>query len=359
MLLAHALDHAAPRPWPRARRSRIRACARRIRAGGGEPRAVGRRRPRCTRVARAHASAPTWRLRSPPGPLLRPPRSRRDDRVQWTRSSPAATGFVGANVVRELLRDGATVRVLARPEATGARSTGSRVEIVDGRPRSIRASLARAVQRRAHRVPRGRRLPALGARSRGDLPRQRRGHARRARGRRRGRRPPHRVHLQRRRARHPEGRHARHRGHARSRSPTWSGRTSAPSFSPSRWRSSSRRRGLPVVIVNPSAPDRALGRQADADRPDGRRLHARPDVRHRRHRAQPRPRRATSRAAISWPPSAGRSARSTSWDAENLSLAAIGAPARRDHAAAARRAAGCPYAVAWCGAALHGRRRRG
>src|SRR5689334_10524389 len=56
-----------------------------------------------------------------------------------------ATGFVGANVVRELLREGATVRVLARPNGDRRAIDGLAVEICEGDlvdPASIR----RAVQ---------------------------------------------------------------------------------------------------------------------------------------------------------------------------------------------------------------------
>jgi dihydroflavonol-4-reductase len=42
------------------------------------------------------------------------------------------TGFVGANLVRELLADGHTVRVLARPGGDRRALDGCRVEIVDG-----------------------------------------------------------------------------------------------------------------------------------------------------------------------------------------------------------------------------------
>ena len=54
------------------------------------------------------------------------------------------TGFVGANVVRELLAAGATVRVLARPASDRRALTGLRVEIVDGDLLDP-ASLCRAV----------------------------------------------------------------------------------------------------------------------------------------------------------------------------------------------------------------------
>jgi dihydroflavonol-4-reductase len=56
-----------------------------------------------------------------------------------------ATGFVGANVARELLREGATVRVLARPSGDRRAIDGLNVEICEGDlvdPASIR----RAVQ---------------------------------------------------------------------------------------------------------------------------------------------------------------------------------------------------------------------
>jgi len=53
------------------------------------------------------------------------------------------TGFVGANVVRELLREGATVRVLARPRSDRRALDGLPVEIVEGDLRDPR-SVARA-----------------------------------------------------------------------------------------------------------------------------------------------------------------------------------------------------------------------
>ncbi|HEY5975833.1 MAG TPA: hopanoid-associated sugar epimerase [Geobacteraceae bacterium] len=43
-----------------------------------------------------------------------------------------ATGFIGASLVRELLRDGVEVRVLARPEADRRNLTGLPVEVWDG-----------------------------------------------------------------------------------------------------------------------------------------------------------------------------------------------------------------------------------
>src|SRR5712691_7090626 len=54
------------------------------------------------------------------------------------------TGFVGANVVRELLRQGATVRVLARPGGDRRTLAGLAVEICEGDLRDP-ASLRRAV----------------------------------------------------------------------------------------------------------------------------------------------------------------------------------------------------------------------
>src|SRR5712692_2059545 len=54
------------------------------------------------------------------------------------------TGFVGANVVRELLAEGATVRVLARPGGDRRALTGLPVEVVEG-DLLDRASIRRAV----------------------------------------------------------------------------------------------------------------------------------------------------------------------------------------------------------------------
>jgi dihydroflavonol-4-reductase len=54
------------------------------------------------------------------------------------------TGFVGANVVRELLSDGATVRVLARPGGDRRALAGLSVEVVEG-DLLDRGSLRRAV----------------------------------------------------------------------------------------------------------------------------------------------------------------------------------------------------------------------
>jgi len=55
------------------------------------------------------------------------------------------TGFVGANLVRELLADGLTVRVLARPGGDRRALDGCKVEIVDGDlldPASLRRAVA-------------------------------------------------------------------------------------------------------------------------------------------------------------------------------------------------------------------------
>ena len=54
------------------------------------------------------------------------------------------TGFVGANVVRELLREGATVRVLARPSSDRRALSGLPIETCEG-DLTDRRSLARAV----------------------------------------------------------------------------------------------------------------------------------------------------------------------------------------------------------------------
>ncbi|MGD9676485.1 MAG: NAD-dependent epimerase/dehydratase family protein, partial [Candidatus Bipolaricaulia bacterium] len=53
------------------------------------------------------------------------------------------TGFIGANVVRALLRRGDEVRVLARPESGGANLRGLPVNVVRGDLRD-RASLRAA-----------------------------------------------------------------------------------------------------------------------------------------------------------------------------------------------------------------------
>lgn len=55
------------------------------------------------------------------------------------------TGFVGANVVRELLAEGATVRVLARPASDRRALAGLRVEVMEGDlvdPRSVARAVA-------------------------------------------------------------------------------------------------------------------------------------------------------------------------------------------------------------------------
>jgi dihydroflavonol-4-reductase len=57
------------------------------------------------------------------------------------------TGFVGANLVRELIADGHTVRVLARPGGDRRALEGCAVEVVDGDlldPASLRAAVAGA-----------------------------------------------------------------------------------------------------------------------------------------------------------------------------------------------------------------------
>ena len=63
------------------------------------------------------------------------------------------TGFVGANLVRELLVDGRTVRVLARPGSDRRALEGCRVEIAEGDlldRDSLRAAVAGA--RRVYHV---------------------------------------------------------------------------------------------------------------------------------------------------------------------------------------------------------------
>ncbi len=56
-----------------------------------------------------------------------------------------ATGFIGANVVRELLREGATVRILARPASDRRAVAGLKVEVVEGdlcAPATLRPAVA-------------------------------------------------------------------------------------------------------------------------------------------------------------------------------------------------------------------------
>ncbi len=56
-----------------------------------------------------------------------------------------ATGFVGSNVVRELLKDGATVRVLARARSDRRAVADLPVEVVEGDlcvPASLRGAVA-------------------------------------------------------------------------------------------------------------------------------------------------------------------------------------------------------------------------
>jgi dihydroflavonol-4-reductase len=88
-----------------------------------------------------------------PGPTGLAPSLRHDGTPVPTRPAPGdaidalvtgGTGFVGANVVRELVAAGATVRVLARPRADRRALQGLRVEIADGdllNPGSVRRAL--------------------------------------------------------------------------------------------------------------------------------------------------------------------------------------------------------------------------
>ena len=58
------------------------------------------------------------------------------------------TGFVGANLVRELLADGRSVRVLARKGGDRRALEGCAVEVVEGDlldPASIRAAVSRVL----------------------------------------------------------------------------------------------------------------------------------------------------------------------------------------------------------------------
>jgi dihydroflavonol-4-reductase len=112
--------------------------ARRGLRGAGGPRAAARD-PRGDDADERHEHRPQIRRRRP-----------RQDREGPGMSSPdalvtGATGFVGANVARELLREGATVRVLARPNGDRRAIDGLKVEVCDG-DLVDPASLRRAVR---------------------------------------------------------------------------------------------------------------------------------------------------------------------------------------------------------------------
>ena len=219
------------------------------------------------------------------------------------------TGFVGANLVRELLADGRTVRVLARKGGDRTALEGCAVEIVEGDlldPSSLKAAVAGATAR----LPRRRRLPALGAGCARALSRQCGRHPPHPVGGRGGGRRAHRLHLDGRRPRHSQGRHAGRRdesGGARGHGGTVQG-LQVPRRARRRGaggaRSADRHR-------QSLGADRALGRQAHADGADGRGLPHAARWSARSTRGSTSCTCATSPAATSWPPSAGGSVRST------------------------------------------------
>ena len=258
------------------------------------------------------------------------------------------TGFVGANVARELVAAGATVRVLARPRADRRALQGLRVEIADGdllNPGSVRRALdgvqtvyhvaadyrlwtpepaalyrtnvdgTRVVLEAAgeagvSRVVHTSSVAALGVPTDGepgteDTPV--------TLGDMSG--PLRAVQVPRRAAR------------ARLRAPRSAGR-----------------RG------ESDGAARALGRQADADRTDDPGLHARPDEGHRRDRAQRRP-----RARRGPRPPAGGRARQAGRALHPRSSESSTRPSSSrcwpSSPGAGRRACGCRYAMAWLAAA--------
>src|SRR5205814_2374063 len=116
----------------RARRLRRRLRRALARAAPGRPRRA-RRRPRTRR--RALRDRRGRRPAARRGARGRD-RRRRDAGGEGAALGPAlvtgGTGFVGANLVRELLRDGRAVRVLARPGGDRRALAGLPVEIAEG-----------------------------------------------------------------------------------------------------------------------------------------------------------------------------------------------------------------------------------
>ena len=109
------------------------------------------------------------------------------------------SGFLGSAVVRALIERGVRVRALVRATSPRDNLRGLDCEVVVG-DLTDRDSLKAALQGRALPVPCRGGLSPVGARSLGDHPRQRRGHAQpQARGA-GGRRRTHRLYQQRRRA---------------------------------------------------------------------------------------------------------------------------------------------------------------
>ena len=261
------------------------------------------------------------------------------------------TGFVGANVVRELLRDGREVRVLAR--AGGDRRALDGLRGRDRGRRSPRPRLAATRRRRRARpsitwpptIGCGRRDPAVLYRTNVDGTRAVLEAA--AAGRRRAASCTPRASA---RSAFPRTARPGTEDDAGDASPTWSGRYKRSKFLAEQVALEFARRGLPVVIVNPSAPigpwdvkptptgqmvvDFMRGRMFATLDTGLNLVHVR-DVA-RGHLLAAERGRLGERYILGYrEPPAGRDRRDPG----------------RDHRAARRRACGCPYAVAWLGAA--------
>ena len=183
------------------------------------------------------------------------------------------------NVVRALVEDGVDVRVLARAGSDRRALAGLPVEVVTGdllTPRSLEAPLRgrrrcsttwRPTTASGLPTPRCSTASTSAERGRSSWPRRRR---RRARG------------SSTRRASAPwacpaDGRRGRRR--RRSGSSDMVGDYKRSKFLGEREAEAAAARGLPVVIVNPSAPVGPLGLEAHSDRPDAGGLPAGPDAR--------------------------------------------------------------------------------
>ena len=267
------------------------------------------------------------------------------------------TGFVGANLVRELLADGRTVRVLARKGGDRTRARGLRRRDRGGRSPRRRARSARRSPARGASITSppttgsGRADPRELYRANVDGTR----HILDGGGGGGGR--AHRLHLDRGRPRHSQGRHAGRRDDARGARGHGGAVQGLQVPRRARRRRAGRARG---ARSSSSIPRRPSARGTSSPRPPGRWSWTSSAA---RWSARSTPDStsstcATSPAATSWPPSVAGWARATSWAIENLSLIEIFRALARPHRAARRRASACPTRVAWIGGALHGGRRR-
>ena len=261
------------------------------------------------------------------------------------------TGFVGANLVRELL---ARRPPRARARAPGRRSPrarGLRRRHRGGRParRRLRARARwRACGASITSPPTtgsGRPIPRVLYRANVDGTR----HVLEAAAR--GRRRAHRLHVHRGRLGIPKDGTPGRRGDAGRRSPTWSGPYKASKFLAERVADEFAARGRAGGHRESVGADRPLGRQAHADRADGRGLPAAAGCSARSTPGSTWCTCATSRAATSSPPSAAASASATSSATENLSLLEIFQSLARLTGHAARPRFRVPYALAWAAAA--------